>query len=168
MEASAPISAVSGTLPRMDLSDILLDDPSDSPDPLDALVIDDPIRLLRAWRHLLRPERLAASTLWLLLIDAYDQPLPGLIEVEDVPELPSPDELDALIQMLRHFVEDEGGRVAMARSRPGGHPADATDRRWAAEFHAACRRGGVSSDVVHLATPDRIVPLPADDLPASA
>ena len=159
----------------MDFSDLIDDHDHDPDDPqpldhLDTVVVDDQVRLLRTWRHLLERERLGQHSLWLLLIDGHDHPLPGLVELEGCPEEPDPGELDSLVHMLRHLLDDlaPDGRVAVARSRPGVHPVDATDRRWAAEIHAACRRGGIHSDLVHLATPERIVPLPLDDLPATA
>lgn len=156
----------------MDFSDYLDHGYDDPPalDHLDTVVVDDQVRLLRTWRHLLERERLTRPSLWLLLIDEHDHPLPGLVELEGCPEQPEPAELDSLVVMLRTLLDDlaPGGRVAVARSRPGSHPVDATDRLWAAEIHAACRRGGVPSDLVHLAIPERIVPLPLDDLPATA
>lgn len=157
----------------MDFSDLIDDehDPDDQTtlDHLDTVVVDDQARLLRTWRHLLERERLTRHSLWLLLIDEHDHPMPGLVELEGCPEQPDPGELDSLVVMLRTLLDDlsPGGRVAVARSRPGSHPVDATDRRWAAEIHAACRRGGLPSDLVHLALPERIVPLPLDDLPAT-
>lgn len=159
----------------MDFSD-LIDPDGNDPDPLDPLdpsdlvVVDDQVRLLRTWRHLLERERLDRHSLWLMLIDEHDHPIPGLVELEGCPEQPVASELDSLVVMLRTLLDDlaPGGRVAVARSRPGTHPVDAADRRWAAEIHAACRRGGVPSDLVHLATRDRVVPLPPDDLPATA
>lgn len=159
----------------MDFSD-LIDPDGNDPDPLDPLdpsdlvVVDDQVRLLRTWRHLLERERLDRHSLWLLLIDEHDHPMPGLVELGGCPEQPVASELDSLVAMLRTLLDDlaPGGRVAVARSRPGAHPVDATDRRWAAEIQAACRRGGVPSDLVHLAAPDRVVPLPLDDLPATA
>lgn len=162
----------------MDFSDLVDPDPHDPDtldpldplDPSDLVVVDDQVRLLRTWRHLLEREQLDRHSLWLLLIDEHDHPVPGLVELEGCPEEPDPRELDSLVHMLRHLLDDlaPDGRVAVARSRPGSHPVDATDRRWAAEVQAACRRGGVPTDLVHLATPDRVVPLPLDDLPATA
>lgn len=152
----------------MDFSDLIDPDHHDL-DHLDTVVVDDQVRLLRTWRHLLERERLTRHSLWLLLIDEHDHPMPGLVELEGCPEQPDPGELDSLVVMLRTLLDDlsPGGRVAVARSRPGSHPVDATDRRWAAEIRAACRRGGLPSDLVHLALPERIVPLPLDDLPAT-
>ena len=151
----------------MDFSDLIDPDPLD---PSELVVVDDQVRLLRTWRHLLERERLDRPSLWLMLIDEHDHPMPGLVEFEGCPEQPVAGTLDSLVVMLRTLLDDlaPGGRVAVARSRPGTHPVDATDRRWAAEINAAFRRGGVPSDLVHLATPDRIVPLPLDDLPATA
>lgn len=154
----------------MDFSDLI--DPDDPPalDHPDTVVVEDQVTLLRTWRQLLAREQLTRHSLWLLLIDEHDHPLPGLVELEGCPEQPEPGELDSLAHMLRTLLDDvaPGGRVAVARSRPGSHPVDATDRRWAAEIHAACRRGSVPTDLVHLATPERVVPLPLDDLPVTA
>lgn len=145
---------------------------SDTPDPLDldfldSLVLDDQVTQLRAWRLLVRPLGFDSPGLWLMLIDEHDHPLPGIVEVTDCGDLPTPEELDGMAAMLRGLLDDlaPAGRVAMLRSRPGDTPPDETDRTWAAALVAACRRGGVPTDLVHLATDRRLVPLPFDDLP---
>lgn len=145
---------------------------SETPDPLDldhmdSLVLDDQSTQLRAWRLLVRPLGFDSPGLWLMLIDEHDHPLPGIVEVTECDDLPAPEELDGMAAMLRGLLDDLApqGRVAMLRSRPGNTPPDDEDRRWAAALLAACRRGGVPTDLVHLATDERIVPLPPDDLP---
>ncbi len=137
----------------------------------DRLVLDDQVSLMRAWRHLVGPhDPHRGHGVWLMLIDEDDRPMAGLLEVEHCVDLPEPDQLDSMVAMLRAVLDDEapGGRVAMLRSRPGTHPVDAEDRRFAAGLLAACRRGGLPADLVHLATADRVVPMPPDDLPVSA
>ena len=137
----------------------------------DVLVLDDQVSLLRTWRHLVGAhDAHRRHGLWLLLIDEDDHPMAGVLEVEGCVDLPEPDQLDSMVAMLRDVLDDgaPGGRVAMLRARPGTHPVDAEDRRFAAGLLAACRRGGLPADLVHLATSDRVVPLPPDDLPMSA
>lgn len=137
----------------------------------DVLVLDDQVSLLRTWRHLVGSrDAHRGHGLWLLLIDEDDHPMAGVLEVEHCVDLPDPDQLDSMVAMLRGVLDDAApdGRVAMLRSRPGTHPVDAEDRRFAAGLLAACRRGGLATDLVHLATADRVVPLPPDDLPMSA
>ncbi len=137
----------------------------------DTLVLDDQVSLLRTWRHLVGAhDEHRGHGLWLMLIDEDDHPMAGVLEVEGCVELPEPDQLDSMVAMLRGVLDDAAldGRVAMLRSRPGRHPVDAEDRRFAAGLLAACRRGGLATDLVHLATADRVVPLPPDDLALSA
>ena len=146
-------------------------DPAAAPDGPDRLVLDDQVSLLRAWRHLVGPrDAHRGHSVWLMLIDEHDHPMAGVLEIEHCVDLPEPEQLDSMIAMLRDLLDDvaPGGRVALLRSRPGTHPVDAEDRRFVGGLLAACRRGGLPADLVHLATADRVVPVPPDDLPATA
>ena len=146
-------------------------DPAADPDGPDRLVLDDQVSLLRAWRHLVGPrDAHRGHSVWLMLIDEHDHPMAGVLEIEHCVDLPEPEQLDSMIAMLRDLLDDvaPGGRVALLRSRPGTHPVDAEDRRFVGALLAACRRGGLPADLVHLATADRVVPVPPDDLPATA
>lgn len=121
--------------------------------------------LERAWRHLMQPLGFSRSTLWMLLLDADDRPLPQLVELEDCPARPEPEALEGLAEMASIVLADHpGGRWAFLRSRPGGATVTDTDRAWAHGLLAACRAAGVPTDVVHLATDVDVVPLPYDAL----
>lgn len=133
---------------------------------LDTLVVDDQASLLRAWRLLLRPLGFGSAGVWMLVIDADDRPRPTVVEVQGCDAVPSDEEVEDFARFLRRLVETApGGRVAMLRSRPGRGGPDALDRAWAAALLAAARRVGVPTDLVHLATDERVVPMPPDDLP---
>jgi hypothetical protein len=126
--------------------------------------------LADAWRHLMQPLGFSRASLWLMLIDGDDRPIPALTEIADCPDPLDDDEADSLAEMLAHVLgqeierSDGRSRWALLRSRPGRHGADDVDRGWAAAVTAACRRRGVPLDVFHLATDDDVVPIPLDDL----
>jgi hypothetical protein len=121
--------------------------------------------LERAWRRLMEPLGFGGHSLWFMLIDPDDTPLPGLTQIEDADEVPAPDELEALGEMLASLLEAAvpGGRVAFLLTRPGRDGPTARDREWAAELYAAIPAAGVPTEVIHLATDVALVPLPMDD-----
>ena len=121
--------------------------------------------LEHTWRHLLEPLGFGGHSLWFMLIDTDDHPLPGLTQIEDVEEVPEPDELEALGEMLASLLEAvvPDGRIAFLLTRPGREGATARDRAWAGALYAALPAAGVPIDVVHLATDVTMQPIPMDD-----
>ncbi|MDQ4052600.1 MAG: hypothetical protein M3237_07850 [Actinomycetota bacterium] len=126
--------------------------------------------LEHTWRHLMEPLGFDGHCLWFMLIDADDHPLPGLTRIEDLEEVPEPDELEALGEMLASLREAvvPDGRVAFLLTRPGREGATARDREWAGALYAAIPAAGVPTDVVHLATDVTLRPVPIDDTPVHA
>jgi hypothetical protein len=130
-----------------------------------APVITTQSDLLDAWRHLMEPLGFAGPSVWMLLIGGDDVPLPVLHEISEAHHPPTPAQAAGLASVLASVAADHpGSRWAFLRARPGRHGPDADDRGWAQALVAACRRAGAACDVVHLATDDRLVPLPVDDL----
>lgn len=123
-----------------------------------------------AWRDLMEPLGFSGASVWLMHISPDDRPLPQLIHVEECHAPPTPDEAAGFARMLGELRGHlpPGGRWAFLRSRPGRHPVTDLDRAWARTLVEACCAVGVTTDVVHLATDSDLVPLPLDELSASA
>lgn len=126
--------------------------------------------LERVWRFLLQPLGFSGSSLWLLLVEADDRVQPTIHEIEELGRLPDTGEADQLALFLQTLLDEfcPGGRVALLRSRPGQHGVDAEDRAWAGALYAICRRAGVSTEVVHVATDREVLPVPLDELASPA
>ena len=121
--------------------------------------------LLATWRRLMEPLGFGGPSIWMLLIQADGVPLPQLTEIAEADRPPDLDEAAGLASTLAAVLEEHpGSRWAFLRSRPGRHGPDECDRAWARVLLEACRGAGVATDVVHLATDERLVPLPEDDL----
>ena len=139
-----------------------------TPDPSPLSEHRAPVRtqsdLLRLWRALVGQLGFSRTSTWVVHLDGEDRPTRRLLEIDDCTGLPETGTLDALTAMLTEVARDEPGRWVFLRSRPGRHGPDDTDRAWARELALACRRAGLVNDVVHLATDERLVPLPSDDL----
>jgi hypothetical protein len=117
------------------------------------------------WRRLMSPLGFTRSSIWLVYVGPDDRPVPRLTEIEDADAPPGAQQAAGLCRVLASVADDlPGGRWAFLRTRPGRGGPDAADRAWASVLLVACRRAGVATDVMHLATDDRLVPLPADDL----
>ncbi len=142
-----------------------------TPDPAPLSHDPAPVRsqsdLLRLWQALMGELGFTRTSIWVLHIGDDDRPTRRLLEIDDCAGEPVRDDLDSLTTMLLRVGGTPPGRWVFLRSRPGRHGPDDIDRAWARELGRACRRAGVASDVVHLATDQRLVPLPADDLPAT-
>lgn len=153
-----------------------LDRMDTTPDPMFPLPSGTPLRpvvhtqsdLLHLWQALMGELGFSRSSTWTLRLDPDGRPVPGLLEIDDCDGDPVPEHLDSLTALCLDVAGGPTGRWVFLRSRPGRHGPDATDRAWARELTLACRRAGLRTDVVHLATDQRLVPLPADDLLASA
>src|SRR4051794_17554747 len=119
-----------------------------------------------AWRHLIRPLGFHRRSLWLLLIDRDQRPTPVMTEITDLPARPDPETMDGLGDLLGQLLVhvDPEGRWALLLSRPGRHPADRSDRMWAAGLYGLLRTNRIAHDVVHLATDTQIHPIPLDDV----
>jgi hypothetical protein len=132
--------------------------------------------LQRAWHHLMEPLGFATRSLWLMLIDDDDRPIPHLTELTDLSSLPdarSARDLSGLVRKLGEALPHT--RVAFLLSRPDTDPGppdspdspcapDASDRAWASLVYDAARDAGMPCEVVHLATDDSVIAVPCDSL----
>ncbi len=126
--------------------------------------------LEQLWRTLMEPLGFSGGALWALAIGGDDLPTKVLMEIRDEGVDPTPEEVTSFGAFLAHLTPDvpDGSRWAFLRCRPGRGGANPADRALVAALIAGCREAGVPTDVAHLATDDCLVPLPYDELAASA
>ena len=135
---------------------------------------DRPVRtqadLEQLWRSLMEPLGFSGGALWVMAIGGDDLPTPVLMEIRDEGVDPTPEEALSFGAFLAHLSPDvpDGSRWAFLRCRPGRGGPRAADRALVAALVGGCREAGVATDVAHLATDDVLVPLPYDELAASA
>lgn len=152
----------------------MTDDSNETDAADDQGLLDGPVRtqaeLEQLWRRLMEPLGFAGGALWALAIDGHDHPTKVLMEIRDEGVEPTPEEATSFGPFLAHLGPDvpDGSRWAFLRCRPGRGGARASDRALVAALVAGCRDAGIATDVVHLATDDTLVPLPYDELAASA
>lgn len=122
-----------------------------------------------AWRQLMSPLGFGRHSIWMMLVDTDDRPVPQITEIEDADEPPTPEQTETMSGFFGRLVTDvcPGARLAFLRSRPGGGGANADDRAWAQSLYDAARLAGVPIEVVHLATDHDVVAIPLDDLPVA-
>ncbi len=144
---------------------------SDSPDLPPLLPTHEwpPLRtqadLHRQWRALMGPLGFGFRRLWLLFLEADDRRVNHITEIDDIPEEPREEEVDALMVLCAHVQQgDRVGRVAILLSRPGRGALCASDRRWGRALVEAARRAHVRLAPIHLANDDVVAPLAGDDL----
>jgi hypothetical protein len=118
-----------------------------------------------AWSTLMGPLGFSGHSIWLMLIQADDRPLPHLTQIEEAKRLPTREENGHLAETLQMLVSEvvPGGRVAFLRSRPGGGGLTLEDKAWAQSLYDAARLAGVPAEVVHRACDVDLVPVPMDD-----
>jgi hypothetical protein len=127
--------------------------------------------LERTWRILMEPLGFSGHSLWLMFIDADDHPLPQITEIAEMPERIDAAGLAGFSDFLEHLRREYAvDRVAALLTRPGAGGLTAADRESARHVHDACRRSGMATEVVHVATDTVLAPVPLDDLslPGSA
>ncbi len=116
-----------------------------------------------AWKELMGDWGYGGHSLWLLLIDADDRPLPQITEITDTEEPPDDEMVDSVAEFLSHLAAD-GLRFAFLRSRPGHGGLTSADRAWARSLYEAGRRAGVPLEVVHRACDHDLVAVPMDEV----
>lgn len=129
-------------------------------------IIRSQSELEEAWRHLMEPLGFSGHALWLMFIQADDEPIPRLTQIEDDGDLPGTEGWAGLAEVLRRVAEGAvpGGRVAVLRSRPGAGGITPHDRAWARGIYDAGRMAGVRMEVVHRACDADLVPIPMDEV----
>jgi hypothetical protein len=118
-----------------------------------------------AWRYLMSPLGFSGTSLWFMLIDADDQPVPQVTQIDDAARAPTPAEIAGLADVIGELRDEHvpGGRVAFLRSRPGRPALTREDRAWARALYGIGQVSDLPVEVVHLACDVDVVPLPMDD-----
>lgn len=122
--------------------------------------------LHRHFRALLGRLGFSHASLWLAFFDEEGGSLPLLQEIDDLPELPTTDDLASLMRLCDYVLGMLGapdGSVGFLLSRPGGPGLSVPDRAWAAGIAAAARECGVRSFAVHLANDHELRAFTPDD-----
>ena len=129
----------------------------------DEPMISSQADLCGAWEHLTGSRGFAHRSLWLMLVEPDGTPVPRVLEIEDLPELPDDLLLDRLVEMCEHLVGD-GRRIAFLVSRPGQDGVSPGDRRWGRALVVAARCAGMDVLPMHRANDAGVLPLAPDDL----
>ncbi|QBR92273.1 hypothetical protein [Nocardioides euryhalodurans] len=118
-----------------------------------------------AWRTLMEPLGFASHSVWMMLIDAGDRPIPQLTKIDEAEDAPTDAELAGLADVLTTVQAEfaPGGQVAFLRSRPGSGGLTAVDRAWASALYEVGRLTGIPVAVVHRACDVDLVPVPMDE-----
>lgn len=127
--------------------------------------IRDDIDLERAWRIIAPPEEPRPHALWIMLIGEGNRAFTGVVQVEDVFEVPPPERAHVLPDFVRELAVTAGGpveRVAFLRTRPGLFGPSDDDLPWADCLHGIARSVGLGCATVFLATDVIMVPLPSN------
>jgi hypothetical protein len=118
-----------------------------------------------AWRHLMEPLGFTGRSLWLMVIDDDDRPIPHLTQLTDLSDLPGTRSAGDVAELVRIVSEAlPRARLAFLLSRPDTGPPESPDQAWAAVLYDAARGAGAACEVVHLATDDAVMPIPWDGL----
>ena len=119
-----------------------------------------------AWATLMQPLGFSGHSIWLMMIDRDDRPVPHLTEIEEAVHAPVDVELAGFAEMVRLLHEKivPDGRFAFLRARPGPAGITEADRAWACALYEAGRMAGVPVDVVHRACDVDLVPIPMDEV----
>ena len=122
--------------------------------------------LTAAWTELMGELGFSARQLWVMFIGPEGVAHPAVMKVEDLDDLPDDLFCGNLVQICRHFVDEDPahGRVAMLLARPGRAALTASDRTWAAALYRAVRLGAIAADPLHLANDEELRVVAVDDV----
>jgi hypothetical protein len=124
--------------------------------------------LHQLWRMLMGPLGFSGRSLWLNLLAPGGQPTPVLLQIEDLPRLPTDLFLDRMEEIVHQLVSDEGegSSVAFLLTGPGRGGITAEEQVWARCLDTAVRRTGVRTWPVHRANDRELRVCAPDDLAA--
>ena len=121
--------------------------------------------LEQLWRMLMGPLGFGHRALWLQVLDSDHRTTPVLLQIEDVPRIPTDGGLDRLLEMTSHFLEP-GWSVAFLLTGPGRRGLTPEVRAWARGLLAAVQRAGLPVWPVHRANDVELAVCAVDDLAA--
>lgn len=126
--------------------------------------------LHQLWRALMGELGFGSNQLWMVVLDADGRCTPLIQQIKQVPDVPDPDLVEALMILSRRLFDEvvPDGSVAFLWARPGRAGLGAADRAWATGLSTAARDAGVAAHPVHLANDQEIRAFTPDDEIASA
>jgi hypothetical protein len=140
--------------------------PLTSPDDLPPLRTQEDLH--RVWRMLMGPLGFGGHSLWMLVLDDDAQPTPALLQIEELPPVPTMDIRRDLEKFLVHLLPELEGTVVFLLTRPGRTPLTAGERRWAQLLMELVRGAKLPVWPVHRANDVELLVISPDDLAASA
>jgi hypothetical protein len=122
----------------------------------------------RMWELLMQPLGFRATSVWVTFIGADDRPTRFLIQITESDQLPEPQEVANLFDVLEQVAaeEGEGTSVAFLVSRPGRDGVNAFDRDLASRLMTGARASGVACHPIHVANDVAVWAVTPDDLAA--
>jgi hypothetical protein len=122
--------------------------------------------LQRLWRTLMGELGFGGRSLWLSLLEPDGQPTPVLLQIEDLPQAPSRDQVDRLTLFCETLLQEMGpGQIAFLLSGPGRAALSEDERRWAGALEDVQRRlGGPGLLPVHRANDRELAVIAPDEV----
>lgn len=122
----------------------------------------DLLRWARFVNHGVHPRR---RTLWVLLLDGEDVPLPVLLPIEDVPDLPDAEGTTGIAEALASLLSGSApeGSVVLLLERPGPLQLAQADHAWHTMLRWAMAEAGVRVRAAFLAAAGEVLAFALDD-----
>jgi hypothetical protein len=135
---------------------------------LDQLRVRTQADLQRLWELVMQPLGFRSTSLWVTFIGSDERPTRFLMEIAESDELPTPDEVDNLFDVLRQVLAEDPDdpSVAFLITRPGRGGTTAFDRELSALLLDGARASGVPVHPVHVADDVAVHAVTPDDLAA--
>jgi hypothetical protein len=124
--------------------------------------LDSPEAIVDALDVLIGPDDRRRSSLWVMWVDADRRPLPVVMPIDDRPEWPDPELVDAIMRVLASAEPD--AEVLFTLTRAGNRRVGEADRAWFHALHRSARSAAVRVGSIHLATERGTRPLHPDDV----
>ena len=140
--------------------------PLTSPDDLPPLRTQEDLH--EVWRMLMGPLGFGGHSLWMLVLDDDARPTSALLQIEDLPPLPTNDVARNMKQFLAHLLPHRQGTAVFLLTRPGRTPVTAGERRWAEFLTDLVCDAKLPTWPVHRANDVELVVIAPDDLAAIA
>ena len=135
---------------------------------LDDLKVRTQSDLHRLWQLLMQPLGFRTTSVWVTFIGADARPIRFLIEIAESEQLPEPEEVARLFELLEEVCvqECEGASVAFLVTRPGRDGVNSCDRALAGRLLMGAQRSRLTCHPVHVANDVAVWAVAPDDLAA--
>jgi hypothetical protein len=120
------------------------------------------------WELLMQPLGFRSTSVWVTFIGSDDRPTRFLVEIAESEQLPEPQEVTSLFNILEQVCDDEGEgtSVALLVTRPGRDGINAFDRDLATRLLAGARSSALHCHPIHVANDVAVRAVTPDDLAA--